>query len=181
MAGKSSGAGALGPDDDTPVEAHLLVIEARYYDKVADLLLEGAKAEMRARGVTFEVVTVPGALEIPQVLALAASNGLISSASYDDPTYDGAVALGCVIRGETSHYDIVCEQSNHWLNQVATADAIPVGNAILTVETEAQAVARAEGGRRGKGADAVRACLTLIQVAGKFEAAAGGELDEAGS
>jgi 6,7-dimethyl-8-ribityllumazine synthase len=120
-------------------------------------------------------------LEIPQVLALAASNGLISSSTYDEAKYDGAIALGCVIRGETSHYDIVCGQANHWLNEVAITDALPLGNAILTVDNETQAIARAEGGRKGKGADAVRACLSVIQAGRAFQSAADGELDDEGS
>ena len=108
-------------------------------------------------------MSVPGALEIPQALAQAVKAGLIGS---DDANarFDGCVALGCVIRGETSHYDIVCNNANHWLMQVAVGNAIPLGNAILTVDTEAQALERARGGRKGKGADAVRACLALIAL-----------------
>jgi 6,7-dimethyl-8-ribityllumazine synthase len=83
--------------------------------------------------------------------------------------WDGAVALGCVIRGETSHYDIVCNNANHWLMQVAIQHAVPVGNGILTVDTEAQALARARGGINGKGGDAVRACLRLIELQRAFE------------
>jgi 6,7-dimethyl-8-ribityllumazine synthase len=166
-----AGSGARGPAQ--PINAHLLVIEARYYEAIADLLLEGAKAEMAASGVTFDVVTVPGALEIPQALGAAAMSRLIPSTGEEPTTYDGAVALGCVVRGETSHYDVVVGQANHWLMHVATEAGIPVGNAILTVDTQAQAVARAEGGREGKGGDAVRACLALIRIARMFEAAAG--------
>ena len=165
MAGKGTGAEAAAPR----ITAHLLVIEARYYDGVGEALLAGAVAEMEASGVTWEVVAVPGALEIPQALSLALNNGLIPTTAEDALVYDGAIALGCVIRGETSHYDTVCEQSNHWLMETAVAAGIPLGNAILTVETEAQAMARAEGGRRGKGADAVRACLSLIRHARAFE------------
>jgi 6,7-dimethyl-8-ribityllumazine synthase len=106
---------------------------------------------------------VPGALEIPQALAQAVKADLIGS-DEASARFDGCVALGCVIRGETSHYDIVCNNANHWLMQVALANAIPLGNAILTVDTEAQALERARGGRRGKGGDAVRACLALIAL-----------------
>ncbi len=77
--------------------------------------------------------------------------------------------LGCVIRGETSHYDIVVNNANHWLMELAIRNNVPVGNAILTVDTEAQAMARAKGGRKGKGADAVRACLSLVQISRAFE------------
>jgi 6,7-dimethyl-8-ribityllumazine synthase len=165
MAGRGTGGDAA----TQPIKAHLLVIEARYYDEIGGLLRDGAVAEMKAAGVTYDVVEVPGALEIPQVLSLAAGTGLIPSTDVEPGKYDGAVVLGCVIRGETSHYDIVCEQSNHWLNETAIAAGIPLGNAILTVDTEAQAKARAEGGRRGKGADAVRACLSVIRHARAFQ------------
>ena len=98
--------------------------------------------------------------------------GLIGSApgGAANARFDGCVALGCVIRGETTHYETVCENANHWLMEIAVRHAVPLGNAILTVENEAQALARAEGGRRGKGADAVRACLSLIGHARAFAA-----------
>jgi 6,7-dimethyl-8-ribityllumazine synthase len=128
----------------------------------------GAIAEIEASGHGFEVVTVPGALEIPHVLAQACHAGVIGSGA-GVTRFVGAVALGCVIRGETSHYDIVCNNANHWLNEVAVRNAIPVGNAILTVDNEAQAMARARGGREGKGADAVRACLKLAELARVFQ------------
>src|SRR5262245_17008775 len=149
------GAGGLG--------AHLLIIEAPYYKAIAEELAAGAIAELDAQRATYERITVPGALEIPQALAQAVKAGVIGS---DDANarFDGCVALGCVIRGETSHYDTVCTNANHWLMEVAVRHAIPLGNAILTVDTEAQALARAQGGREGKGADAVRACLALIAL-----------------
>lgn len=142
-------------------DVRILVIEARFYEAIGAALAEGAIAELSARGVAYDIVSVPGALEIPQVLALAVKAGAFGGAAA---RYHGAVVLGCVIRGETSHYDIVCNNANHWLMETAIAHAVPVGNAILTVETEAQAMARAEGGRTGKGADAVRACLALIDA-----------------
>lgn len=145
------------------IRAHVLLIEARFYEDIADLLIEGAIAECAKRGVTFERVAVPGALEIPQVLAAAAEARAAGRA-----TFDGAIALGCVIRGETGHYDIVCNNANHWLMDVAMKQCIPVGNAILTVETRAQALARAEGGINGKGGDAMRACLRLIETKRAF-------------
>ncbi len=143
--------------------AHILVIEAPYYQSVSDELAAGAVAELDSARATYERVTVPGALEIPQALAQVVKAGLIGS---DDATarFDGCVALGCIIRGETSHYDIVCANANHWLMELAVRHAIPLGNAILTVDTEAQALARAGGGREGKGADAVRACLAVIAL-----------------
>jgi 6,7-dimethyl-8-ribityllumazine synthase len=165
MAGKSSSGGA-----PQTIKAHILVIEARYYDAIADALLEGAVAELEAVGSTHEVITVPGALEIPQALAHAVAAGLIPG-EVEGAKYDGAIALGCVIRGETTHYETVCLESNRWLMDVAINAGVPVGNAILTVENEAQAMERATGGRKGKGADAVRACLSLIAHARAFEEA----------
>ena len=142
-----------------PVRAHVLIIEARFYEAIAEFLVEGAAAELSARGVTYERITVPGALEIPQVLAAACA-----ARSAGRRAFDGAIALGCVIRGETAHYDIVCNNANHWLMDVATRQDVPVGNGILTVENEAQALARAQGGAAGKGGDAARACLALIEI-----------------
>jgi len=139
----------------------LLVIEARYYEEIGAALAEGAIAELDANAVAYDVISVPGALEIPQALAQAVRAGAIGGAGR---RYQGAVALGCIIRGETSHYDIVCNNANHWLMETAIAHAVPIGNAILTVENEEQALARARGGRAGKGADAVRACLALIDA-----------------
>ena len=143
--------------------AHVLVIEARYYESIAEELMAGAIAELEAAGASYERVVVPGALEIPLALAQAVKADLIGSDDAD-ARFDGCVALGCVIRGETSHYDIVCNNANHWLMELAVANGIPLGNAILTVDTEAQALERARGGRKGKGADAVRACLALVAI-----------------
>lgn len=143
----------------------VLIIEARFYQDIADELVAGALAELEAEGVGYERVIVPGALEIPQVLAQAIAAGVCGKAGI----YAGAVALGCVIRGETSHYDIVCNNANHWLMDAAMRHCVPVGNAILTVDTHEQAMARAKGGRDGKGADAVRACLRLIEVGRMLE------------
>ena len=149
--------------DNHALRAHVLILEARFYEGLADMLASGAISEFEARGVTFERIAVPGALEIPQVLAAA-----IAARTAGRMTFDGAIALGCVIRGETAHYEIVCNNSNHWVMEVATNHDVPVGNGILTVETEAQAVARAEGGRANKGGDAARACLKLIELRRRF-------------
>lgn len=142
----------------------VLIVEARYYEAVAEALLDGAVAELKAQGVAYERVEVPGALEMPQVIAAAVAAGALP-AGLPSARYCGVILLGCVIRGETSHYDIVCNNANHWSYDVAMRHAIAVGNAILTVDTEEQAMARARGGRKGKGADAARACLQLIEVA----------------
>jgi 6,7-dimethyl-8-ribityllumazine synthase len=141
--------------------AKVLIIEARFYEAVADELMAGAIAELEANGVIFERIAVPGALEIPQALSAA-------TPFFEDGVYEGALALGCVIRGETAHYDIVCNNANHWLMDVAINAMIPVGNAILTVETMEQAMERARGGRAGKGGDAARACLRLIEIQNQF-------------
>jgi 6,7-dimethyl-8-ribityllumazine synthase len=150
------------------VRHRILIIEGRFYETISDELAAGAIAELEAAGASYERIAVPGALEIPQALLHAVAAGLIP-ASAPSSRYCGAVALGCVIRGETSHYDIVCNNANHWLMEVAIRNRVPVGNGILTVDTEAQALARARGGREGKGGDAARACLRLVEIARQFE------------
>jgi 6,7-dimethyl-8-ribityllumazine synthase len=150
------------------VRARVLIIEGRFYEAISDELAAGAIAALEAQGASYDRVSVPGALEIPQVLAQAAAAGLIPR-SAPNAQWDGAVALGCVIRGETLHYEIVCNNANHWLMEVAMRDAVPVGNGILTVETEEQAFERARGGVNGKGGDAARACLTLIELARAYQ------------
>lgn len=141
----------------------VLLIESPYYEYISEQLAKGAIAELEEAGATFERITVPGALEIPQALAFAVKAGL---APYGAPRwrYHGAVALGCVIRGETSHYDIVAGESARALMDIATTHGVPVGNGILTVETEDQAMERASIEDGNKGGDAVRACLRLIDV-----------------
>lgn len=142
-----------------PLRAHVLIIESRFYEAIADLLVEGASAECSSRGVTYERIAVPGAMEIPQVFAAATearADGRVA--------FDGVIAIGCVIRGETAHYDIVCNNANHWLMDAAQWRGVPVGNAILTVDTSEQAAKRAKGGVNGKGGDAARACLRLIEI-----------------
>jgi 6,7-dimethyl-8-ribityllumazine synthase len=143
--------------------ARVLIIEARFYEKISDLLAAGAAAELDAAGASYERILVPGALEIPQALAHAVKAKVIP-ATAERAQFDGCVALGCVIRGETTHYEIVSNNANFWLMELAMAHCIPVGNGILTVENEAQALARARG-PEGKGGDAVRACLHLIELA----------------
>lgn len=148
--------------------SRILIIEGRFYDDIADELVGGAIAEIEAQGASFERITVPGALEIPQVLGLAVGAGLIPRGAAPS-RFCGAVVLGCVIRGETSHYDVVVDNANHWLMEIATRHGVPVGNGILTVDTAEQALARARGGRQGKGGDAARACFALIDLARQFQ------------
>lgn len=145
---------------------HILVIEGRYYHHIADALLLGAEMALRELGATWEVVTVPGALEIPQVLSAAVSAGLFKDESAKP--FHGCVALGCVIRGETSHYDIVANESARGLLTLSTLHSIPAGNGILTVENEAQAVARAAVSGKNKGHEAAEACLEVLRAKRDF-------------
>ncbi|VAW13705.1 6,7-dimethyl-8-ribityllumazine synthase [hydrothermal vent metagenome] len=132
----------------------VLIVEARFYDELADELLAGATAELDGSGTDYDVVSVPGALEIPAVVAMAAKSG----------RYDGAVALGCVIQGETGHYDIVAGQSARGLMDVAVNKRFAIGNGILTTDTKAQGLARAARNKGNKGRAAVKACLAVIAV-----------------
>ena len=141
----------------------VLLIEARYYQDISDELARGAIAALDAAGASIHRISVPGALEIPQALAFAVRAGLIPFGATRW-RYHGAVALGCVIRGETSHYDIVANDSARSLLAIATMSGVPVGNGILTVENEAQAWERASINDGNKGADAALACLRLIDV-----------------
>ena len=147
-------------DDGKLDDVHMLVVEARFYDDIADLLLAGATRALERAGVAFDTVTVPGALEIPVAIAIA-----IETAEHQRRRpYDGVVALGCVIRGETSHYDIVAGQSARGLLELGVARRLPVGNGILTVDTEAQALERADPKRLDKGGGAARAALDLVRL-----------------
>ncbi|MGC2412529.1 MAG: 6,7-dimethyl-8-ribityllumazine synthase, partial [Stellaceae bacterium] len=143
---------------------HLLLVLAPYYAHLAALLQEGAERAIAAAGATCEIVTVPGAFEIPPAIALAAKAG---------GRFDGFVALGCVIRGETTHYDHICAETARSLQDLAVRDGLPIGYGILTVENEAQALVRAapadhKTGGRDKGGEATRACLALIELKRRF-------------
>ncbi len=141
----------------------VLLIEARYYQDISEELAKGAIAALQDAGALVHRISVPGALEIPQALAFAVRAGLLPFGATRW-RYHGAVALGCVIRGETSHYDIVANESARYLMTVATSSGVPVGNGILTVENEAQALERASINQGNKGADAAHACLRMIDV-----------------
>lgn len=144
-----------------PAPQSVLIIEGRFYEDLADELLRGAIKELESRGLAHERITVPGALEIPVAMSLAIRNGVLGATA----AYGGAVALGCVIRGETSHYDIVAGESARAIMDIAVAQAIPLGNGILTVDSKDQAWARARidgKNARGKGGDAAVACATLM-------------------
>lgn len=142
--------------------AHILIVEARYYDAINDMLLAGAKRAITAAGGTFEVISVPGALEIPTAILIALEN-----AEQNDEGYEGVIALGCVIRGETSHYDIVAGESARALMDLSMSMRLPLGNGILTVDTEAQAIARAALDQGDKGGFAASAALSLVSLARK--------------
>jgi len=137
--------------------ARILIVEARYYAHLNDLLLAGAGAAIEAAGHEHEVVTVPGALEIPATVAMAADSG----------RYDAFVALGVVIRGETYHFEIVAGESARGL-MALTLDGLAIGNGILTVENEAQALVRADPEQKDKGGDAAKAALALLELRGRF-------------
>lgn len=134
---------------------NVLIVEARFYDEISDALLDGAKAALARAGATFDVVTVPGALEIPAAIAMALRS---------DQPYDGYVALGCVIRGETRHFDIVAGESARGLMDLAVAYAAAIGNGIITVENETQAWARARASEQNKGGAAAEAALGMIAL-----------------
>jgi len=145
--------------------AHILIVEARFYDDMADALLDGAKAALDAAGATYDIVTVPGALEIPAAIAMALDGG-----DNGNVVYDGYVALGMVIRGETYHFDIVANESSRALMDLAVSESLAIGNGILTVENDEQAWARARRSDKDKGGFAARAALTMIALKEKLGA-----------
>jgi 6,7-dimethyl-8-ribityllumazine synthase len=140
-------------------DARALIVEARFYDDIQDALLEGAVAELKAAGVSHDVITVPGALEIPPAIAMA-----IDAAEKGGKPYDAAIALGCVIRGETIHFEIVSMESSRGLMDISVKKKFPLGNGILTVNTEEQAWQRARAGELNKGGDAARAALAMLRI-----------------
>ncbi|MBS9720099.1 6,7-dimethyl-8-ribityllumazine synthase [Tianweitania sp. BSSL-BM11] len=142
---------------------HLLIVEARFYDDLADALLDGAKAALAAEGATFDVVTVPGALEIPAAITFA-----LDGAEHGGTDYDGYVALGTVIRGETYHFDIVANESCRALMELSVDESLAIGNGILTTENDEQAWTRAKRSELDKGGAAARAALTMIALREKL-------------
>jgi 6,7-dimethyl-8-ribityllumazine synthase len=139
--------------------ARILVVEARFYDAIADGLLAGAMKALKEAQAEVDCISVPGSLEIPTAIAIAAD-----AARRRRRPYDGAVALGCVIRGETIHFEIVSHQSARGLMELSVARGLPIGNGIITVENEAQAFARARMDEQDKGGDAARAALALVAL-----------------
>ena len=139
-------------------DSHILIVEARYYPDISDELLSGATAALSAAGASFDRVEVPGVFEIPAAIRMAIA------ASDVAPRYDGYLVLGCVIRGETTHYDIVANESSRALQALVCDHALALGFGVLTVENEAQAWARARVAEMNKGAEAARACLAMIDL-----------------
>ena len=143
----------------------VLIIEARFYEDITNELVRGATEELRRQGIAFERVAVPGALEIPIALSIAMTSKMLGPKGR----HDGCVALGCVIRGETSHYDIVATESARALIDLGVSQAIPVGNGILTVDNREQAWTRASVESGNKGASAAAACTRLMELRGVFQ------------
>jgi 6,7-dimethyl-8-ribityllumazine synthase len=151
-------------DADAPAPK-ILVVEGRFYEAIADEMFKGASAELTRHGATVERIAVPGALEIPTAIHMA-----VRSLDFfaGRPRFDGYVALGCVIRGETTHYDYVCGESARKLQDLACQYVLALGYGIITCETEAQAWERARVERKDKGGDAARACLRMLELKRQF-------------
>src|SRR5271168_1528724 len=143
---------------------HILLVEAPYYTHIAEHLRKGAERVMAAAGVTYEAISVPGAFEIPAVIGMVARS---------TDRFDGFVALGCVIRGETTHYDHICAESSRGLQDLAVRDGLAIGYGILTCENEAQALERAPPEGRDHGGAAVRACLAIVELKRRLSQAGG--------
>jgi 6,7-dimethyl-8-ribityllumazine synthase len=146
--------------------ARILIVEARYYDDIADFLLAGAMKVLKAANAEVDRITVPGSLEIPAAIVIA-----LDAAQRKRRPYEGVVALGCVIRGDTIHFEIVSQLSAQGLMELSVARAIPIGNGIVTVNTVTQAMARARIEEQDKGGDAASAALALVRLKRRLERA----------
>ena len=156
---RSFGNDASDSDSGDLKGARILIVEARFYEDIADALLAGATRALQKAGAVFDRVSVPGSLEVAPAIVIAAD-----AADRSGRPYDGAVALGCVIRGETLHFEIVSQESARALLELSVARRLPIGNGILTVDTNAQAWTRARPEEADKGGDAVRAALSLVRL-----------------
>ena len=156
---RSFGNDASDSDSGDLKGARILIVEARFYEDIADALLAGATRALQKAGAVFDRVSVPGSLEVAPAIAIAAD-----AADRSGRPYDGAVALGCVIRGETLHFEIVSQESARALLDLSVARRLPIGNGILTVDTNAQAWTRARPEEADKGGDAARAALSLVRL-----------------
>ena len=161
MAKKTGGAVKRGKQDNKP---RMLIVEARFYDHIADALLTGATRVLDEAGAHYDKLTVPGALEVPAAIAMA-----LEAAQAKRAPYDGVVALGCVIQGETYHFELVSNESARGLMDIAIGRQVPLGNGIITVDTELQALARCAPDQGNKGATAARAALAMVALKRKLE------------
>jgi 6,7-dimethyl-8-ribityllumazine synthase len=153
--------------DQSPLPGcRILVVEGRFYDAINDELVAGATEAVERAGGNVNLITVRGALEIPAAIAIA-----LDAAAAAGRPYDGVIALGCVIRGETYHFEVVAGESSRALMDLSVSRRLPLGNGILTVETEAQALARARRAGMNKGGDAADACLSLVRLKRRLGAA----------
>jgi len=143
---------------------HVLILVAKFYEELGDEMVRGAQGELESAGATYDVMEVPGAFELPTALRMVVQSVRSSDLTNVRRPYDGYVILGCVIRGETTHYDHVCEECARGLNDVSIQNALAMGFGVLTVENEEQAWARAAIEEGDKGGDAARACLRMIAL-----------------
>ena len=162
MSDNSTSTSGSGEGEQPP---HILIVEARYYTEICDELARGAIAALEDAGASYERIEVPGAFEIPTAISMVMRSLDFYSGHR---RYDGYVALGCVIRGETSHYDYVCGESARKLQDLAADHALALGYGILTCENAEQAWARASIDRKDKGGEAARACLRMLEVKRRF-------------
>ena len=150
---------ASGAEQGDLTGVRILLVEARFYEDISDELLKGATRALEATGAVFDRVSVPGSLEIPPAITIA-----LDAAAAGGKPYEGAVALGCVIRGDTIHFEIVSFESSRGLMEISRTRGIPIGNGILTVDNDAQAWKRARVGDGDKGGEAARAALALVRL-----------------
>ena len=154
------------PDPGDLKGARILVVEARFYEDISDELIKGAARVLDAAGVVYDRLAVPGSLEIPPAITIA-----LDAAEDADNPYEGCVALGCVIRGDTIHFEIVSHESARGLMDLSISCRLPIGNGILTVDTDSQAWARARMEEGDKGGDAAKAALAMVRLKRRMSAA----------
>jgi len=156
---------SVGVEEGDLKGARILIVEARFYEDISDELLKGATLALEKAGVVVDRVSVPGSLEVPPAISMA-----LDAAEAAGKPYEGAVALGCVIRGDTIHFEIVSFESSRGLMEISRTRGVPIGNGILTVDNEAQAWARARVAEADKGGDAARAALALVRLKRRLKA-----------
>lgn len=142
---------------------HILIVESRYYDEIAEEMLSGVTEALGTAGASYELVEVPGAFEIPAAVRIA-----VEACEKGNRSFDGYIGLGCVIRGETTHYDYVCQESARGLQDLALKYGIPIGYGVLTCENRDQAMVRADRKQGDKGGFVAKACLAMVALRGHF-------------